>query len=121
MIGNSEVEIFTFLEIDFWLKVDELKNTVDHRLLHLVSTNVVIINDQKAIGDIKDLIHYAEKEHKMEDAEIANTVVFNRQVREGTYDVYSVIQRPIITIQFMQQDGKRLHDFADLGAINIEL
>lgn len=73
------------------------------------------------IGDIYALIKRAQQQYGIEDAEIANTVVFNRLVRETSYDAFKGFTNPLMAIQFVMMDGPHGADTVDLGTITVEL
>jgi len=55
------------------------------------------------------------------DADTANTVILNRQVREGTFGRMRDNENTVVQIQFSIQDTKRLTEFEVLGSIYVEL
>lgn len=104
-------------EVDYWTKLHDLRNSVDPSLLHHKTTHLVV-KDHEVIGDIYSFIVEAKEVYGFEEAEVSNTIIYNRQVRELTYDMMNAGGNPIYTLRF-GIEGER--DFEDLGTIHVEL
>lgn len=109
-----------FLEVDYWGKLDELRDKGHPNLMHYNNTHLVL-RDNTILGDIQALLRIAQSEYAIEDAEVANTIVFNRLVRETSYEAFKIFTNPLLTIQFEAQNGTSETDVEDLGTITIEL
>ncbi len=86
-----------------------------------MATHLVIVDDQ-VIGNNADFAAFVTATFEfVVDVEASNTVLFNRSVREGFYDMMKNNPNPIVHIQFGQQDLKRPKDFEVIGSIYVEL
>ncbi|RYH31343.1 hypothetical protein EON65_02870 [archaeon] len=114
------MEFKCFLEVDYWVKLDELRDKGHPNLMHYNQTHLVF-RDNAILGDIQALLRVAQSEYSIEDAEVANTIVFNRLVRETSYEAFKILTNPLLTMQFVAQNGASETDMEDLGTITIEL
>lgn len=119
-IGNSDVQIFPLFEIDYLMKLEEFKSTFSNQLLYYPFQHLVLMDNQ-FIGDIKAFISKAEQDYSITDEDISNTIIFNRLVRENTYQKFQSNPNPIVYLSFDVQDAKRPSEFVNLGMIYIEL
>lgn len=118
---GSTVQLIAVVEIDYWLKIDQLiKDEGFSTLIHHTRTNL-ILRDREVIGDIDALLKIAVEQYGVEDAEVSNTVVFNRMVRETSFEAFKVFKNPLMSIQFVVSGGPRESSTEDLGAIIVEL
>ena len=87
-------------EVEYLLKLEELKRGpfgpkfMHHEALHFVFRNGA------PIGDIKAFIELAGDYYNLEDPQISNSILFNRSVREETYQMMTASTRPIVYIQY---------------------
>jgi hypothetical protein len=88
--------------------------------MHYQQTHLILRN-KEILGDIQGLLKAAMSEYNIEDAEVANTVVFNRLVRETSYQAFKAFKNPLLTIQFLIKNGPRETDMEDMGVVTIEL
>jgi hypothetical protein len=100
--------------------VNELSLKHDNNLQYYEHTHIVLRNSE-IIGDCSKLIDLAKNSYGIEDAEIANTVIFNRQVRENTFDKFRANENTVVQIQYSIQDLKRPTDFEPIGSVYVEL
>lgn len=70
--------------------------------MNLKALHYVFKNDTP-IGDINALITLAGEFYNLEDPQISNTILFNRSVREDTYQMMTSSSRPIVYIQFIDK------------------
>lgn len=104
-------------EVDFRTKISQLKDTIDPLLLHFTGTHIVL-QDDRIIGEIHDLIALARDSYGLEDAEVVNTVLYNRDVRESTFRLMTESGNPVMVLQF---GIERAHGFEDMGTVHVEL
>lgn len=104
-------------EVDFKTKVYDLKDRIDPLLMHYASTHIILL-DETVVGDINDFVVLARDTYNIQDAEVANTVLYNRDVRESTFKLIQDGGNPIYTISFAVEGARGLED---LGTIHIEL
>jgi len=78
----------------------------------------LVVKDHEVIGDIYSFIVEAKEVYGFQEAEVSNTIIYNRQVRELTYDMMTAGGNPVYTLRF-GIEGER--DFEDLGTIHVEL
>lgn len=91
----------------------------DNNLQYYENTHIVLRNNE-VVGDVEQFIQLAKTEYNV-DADTANTVILNRQVREGTFGRMRDNENTVVQIQFSIQDTKRLTEFEVLGSIYVEL
>jgi hypothetical protein len=120
LCGGSSVELSVSLEVDYWLKIDEMQKETLPTLIHHHQTHL-ILQDEVVVGDICALVKIAISTYGVEDAEVINTVLFNRNVRETSFEVFRVLKNPIMTIQFVVSTRPDGNDIQDFGAVTIEL
>jgi hypothetical protein len=120
-VPDVKVNSWVGFEVDYWLKVDDFKDKVDHTLMHYEKLHFVAV-DGRVIGDAESFAKYVSAQYECAvDFEVANTVVYNRNVREGFFDLIKHNENPIVYIQFGLQDLKRPNDYEVIGGIHVEL
>lgn len=102
-------------EVDFFTKLSQLRDRIDANLMHHKDTHLVL-REKVVIGNIDSLIKVAKQEYNLEDAEVANYILFNRSVRENTYDMMNATGNPIMSLEFTEEGRSE-----PLGSIRIEL
>jgi hypothetical protein len=107
-------------EADFLTKLEELKSQGYVDLMHYRESHV-ILRDKELIGDVKQLITVATQQYGIEDPEVANTVIHNRNVREMCFEMLREKKNPVVIMRFGVQDQRRPKEFEDLGLLHIEL
>lgn len=107
-------------EADYLTKLEELKVQGYPELLHHKETHV-ILRDKELIGDMKKLISIATQQYGIEDPEMCNSVIHNRNVREMSFEMMRQKSNPIVIMRYGVQDQRRPKDFDDLGLLHIEL
>ena len=99
---DVQIDFSVTFESEFLLKLEELKRgPLGPKFIHHTALHYVFRNDSP-IGDINAFIDLAGNEYNLEDPQIANTILFNRSVREDTYQMMVSSTRPIVYIQFME-------------------
>ncbi len=107
-------------EVDYLARLEELKSQGYPELMHYKESHVVL-RDKELIGDMKALVALATDQYGIEDPEIYNTVIYNRNVREIGFEMMREKANPIVIMRFGVQDQRRPKDFDDLGLVHIEL
>jgi hypothetical protein len=105
-------------EVDFRSRLTELKDRIDPTLLHYESSHIVL-EDDKVIGDIQSFMDLLQKIYGYEDVYVENIIIYNRQVRECSYQMMAERGNPVVTLQFDMEGTRGGYD--DLGTIYIEL
>jgi cyclophilin family peptidyl-prolyl cis-trans isomerase len=108
------------LEIDFMQLVQEKKVSsggkyFTHKELYAVERN------GELVGDLMALIDIATKEFGMEDAEIANTILFEKQAKIETAKLITARSHPSVTLQFTDSEPIGKEDPVEYAKIVVEL
>lgn len=112
------MEFTVLFEVDYLLKLHDL--TKDHPiLLHHKACHVVLRNGE-VVGDAKAFIDLALNTYDIADAEVVNTIVYNRLVRETSVKMLNERGRPIVYLEFADA-ASRPSDAIKLGVIQLEL
>jgi hypothetical protein len=74
----------------------------------------------EVVGNSRAFIDMAMLEYSVEDAETANTIVYNRFVRENSAKMLKERGHPVVYIEFVDS-GSKPSDAVRLGVIQIEL
>ena len=82
--------------------------------------NHLVLRNGEVVGGAKAFIELAQTEYNIADAEVANTIVYNRLVRETSAKMLSERGRPIVYLEFADA-GSKPSDAIKLGVIQIEL
>jgi hypothetical protein len=117
-VHECKVELTVQFEVDYLLKVHELTKhspiLIHHKASHLVLRNGEVVGDSRAFIDL------ALKVYDIADAEVVNTIVYNRLVRETSARMLKERGRPIVFLEFGDALS-RPSDAIKLGVIQIEL
>jgi len=105
-------------EVDYLVKVHELTKQ-NCMLMYHKKTHLVLRNGE-VVGDSKAFVEMALKEYDVSDAETANTIIYNRFVRELTAKMMKERGHPIVYIEFVDA-GSKPSDAVRLGVMQIEL
>jgi hypothetical protein len=106
-------------ESDYLAKMDELRTQGFPDMLHYQDPQFVL-RDKEILTNAQ-AIAIAKGEFEIEDAETYNTVIYNRNMREKTFEMMLQLGNPIIFMRFGVEDPRRPKDFEDLGQVEIEL
>jgi hypothetical protein len=105
-------------EVDFLTRIHAL--TKQHVKLMYHKQNHVVFRDGELVGGAREFIDLAISDYDIPDAEAANTIVYNRFVRESSARMLKERGRPIVYIEFADA-ASRPSDAVKLGVIQIEL
>lgn len=117
---HIKTELYVFLEVDYLAKLMELRKTHTGTFNAYVKQHIVFI-DGNFIGDYKTLIQVATDSYGIEDAEVSNSVVLNRMMREETFRLMDETQHDVVFLQFANKtQSKDAMDY-EFGTVYIEL
>jgi hypothetical protein len=121
-IPGAKTECFVSFEVDYWNNLDQLKIKIDApSLMHYRFTHLVLC-DNKVIGDCEAFAKFLNEKYDYSiDVETANTVLYNRNVREGFYEMLRSHNHPVVFLEFGLQDLKKPNEFESIGFLYIEL
>lgn len=108
-------------EVEFLIKIGELKkeNRNENNLaLSYYKKHHIVLQDGVIVGDMDAFIALALSEYSIDNAEAANTILYNRQVRELSYTMMKERGRPIVFLEITDASDK---DQLTLGKVFIEL
>ncbi|KAJ1432658.1 cyclophilin-like domain-containing protein [Ochromonadaceae sp. CCMP2298] len=114
-LEDCKVTMEVMFEVDFFIKMREMSK-INSALIHHKASHIVF-RDDKVIGDVKALTAMALKEYGILDAEVNNTILFNRLVRENSYDMMKARNRPVVYMKFANSGITR----ESFGVLQIEL
>ncbi len=114
------MEFSATLEVDYLIKLMEIRKTTETSLIHYRS-GVIVVQNKQVIGDHKAFCEFAMAEYDIADAEVTNTIVANRLLRENTYRGMQDRGRPVVFIEFVNKSGTKAADNLDYGKVYIEL
>lgn len=112
-----DIEFSALLQVDFLNKLEELKKIVPTSLIHY-NKNHIVLHNNKVVGDVNDFIEFSRNSYEIEPDGM-NTIVCNRNVREGTFQQMSERGRPIVFLEFIGK-GAQANE-GDWGKVYIEL
>jgi len=122
--GTSEedikVESSILLEIDYLVKLEEMRK-VYGGFLFTYNKGHVVLRNKSIVGDIKQLINIAKTEYNIEDAEISNSVIIYRLIREETSKLLAQRKRTIVFFDLMDSSPVKSSELLEFGKIYIEL
>lgn len=101
-------------------KLRELRSSYGTSLNSYYQSNVVFMNGN-LVGGIHDLVNLAIQNFGLEDADSANTVLFNRSVREETFNLMNALKRPIVYLSLADRSQVKVSEVLRLGRLTIEL
>lgn len=107
------------LELDFQVELDNLK-THQPGDLHNYSFCHIVLRDDKVVGSLMDLVDIAIKEYGIEDAEIANTMLFQKEAIVQTSDALKSNGRPAVFLELFETSSTGREDEV-FGKVVIEL
>ncbi len=119
-VDGVRIEFQAMLEVDFLIKLAQFAKTTEESILHYKRDYIVVINN-RIIGDHQAFVAVARTEYNIEDAEVTNTIVGNRQIREGTFRLMTERANPLVYIEFVNKSATRPADSRDYGKVYIEL
>ncbi len=117
---NVEINFTTSLEVDFFIQLEQFKKTTKESLLHY-KKNYIVLRNNLVVGDHAAFITLARDEFNIEDAEVTNTIVGNRLVREGTFRLMAERGRPLVFVEFVNKSATKPAEARDYGKVYIEL
>mmetsp|Transcript_14228 Transcript_14228/g.23679 ORF Transcript_14228/g.23679 Transcript_14228/m.23679 type:complete len:298 (+) Transcript_14228:85-978(+) len=106
-------------EVDYLVKMNEMKKD-NHALMYYKASHI-IFRDNEIVGDAKAFTELALKEYNIADAEVNNTILYNRSVREHSYSMMNERgNRPVAFLEFTDFSTKP-SDTVKFGTIQVEL
>ena len=109
------------LEIDYFRKLEDLKSVYGPKMYGHTATHL-IIRDGILVGTLMNLIKIATEEFGIEDAEIANVLIFEKKCKEETARLISKTGLPAAYLEFSRADKIGDEDSAHVfGKLIIEL
>jgi uncharacterized phosphosugar-binding protein len=90
-------------------------------ILYNYNKGHVVLKNKAIIGDIHQLITLAKSDYQIEDAEISNSIVINRLVREETANLMLQRGRTIVYFELLDSSPIKSSELLDLGKLYIEL
>ena len=115
---DCKIEMNVMFEVDFLIKIHEF--TKQHSKLMHHKGNSLVFRNGEPIGNTLAFIELAKTEYNIEDAEAANTVVYNRFVRETSERMLKERGHPVVYMEFADS-GSKPSDAIKLGVVQIEL
>lgn len=107
------------LELEFQVLLEELKKEQPGDLFHYTFCHICI-RDGKIIGSLMDLVEIAITEFGIEDAEIANTMQFEKEAIAQTSQAIKLNGRPAVFLELFETSTNTREDEL-YGKIVIEL
>lgn len=117
---DVEYEFKYFFEVDFLSCLLDLKKN-EFPSLSILNKTLIVIKDQVILQNIEEFIKISKDDYQVEDADVNNTIVFNRLVREETYRMQLERKRPIVFLEFTDKSPLKFSDTIPLGKVFIEL
>jgi Cyclophilin type peptidyl-prolyl cis-trans isomerase/CLD len=101
----SEITIISeiYLELDYFKKLKEIRPLYGDRMYGHTNTNCVIRNGE-LVGSLMEIIKIAVSEYGIEDAEIANVLIFEKIVKEETAKILAKSGHPVAYLQFSRAE-----------------
>lgn len=117
--SNVTLSFVGVLELEFQTKLDELKkqqpgDLFDYSFCH------ICMRDGKVVGSLMDLVDIAIKEYGIEDAEIANTMLFGKEAIVKTSEALQLSGRPAAFLELFEASTNAREDEV-YGKLVIEL
>jgi len=100
---NTTVFSVISLEIDYFRKLEELKPEYGPDIYGHTATHLVI-RDGTLVGSLMSLIKIAMEEFGIEDAEIANVLIFEKKCKEETARLLSRTGHPAAFLEFSRAE-----------------
>ncbi len=117
-----DIEFELCLEVDFNRKIEALRLSLGGSLYTHTETNLVMVNGKKYIGAAMAMIKFAKNIYGIEDAEIANNIVFNRLCKDETSRLITSMGHPCAFLSFSEDPLTVVgRDPVEYGKIVIEL
>jgi hypothetical protein len=118
---NVTIEFELLLEVDYLRKLKDLTlkfggDLYTHDLNHLVMKN-----GDTYIGGAMAMINLAKNRYGIEDAEIANTIVFGRMKKDETTKLLAKLGHSCVFMEFNEDPSSGARSPAQFGRIVIEL
>lgn len=115
------VQFELMLEVDYQLRLKDLTVRIGGDLYTHTATHLVLRDGTTYIGAAMDLIKLANKRYGIEDAEIANTIVFGKAKVEETRRLLRELGHKCAYIEFNEDPTGTVRSPALFGKIIIEL
>mmetsp|Transcript_26669 Transcript_26669/g.39623 ORF Transcript_26669/g.39623 Transcript_26669/m.39623 type:complete len:300 (+) Transcript_26669:86-985(+) len=118
--GKIEYEFDAVLELDFQIALENYRAQYATDLFGYSHSHIVFRND-KIIGSLMDLVEITIQEYRIDDAEIANTMQFEKEAREKSLEAIETTGHPAVFIELfrdMEAEGK---EDESCGKLVIEL
>jgi hypothetical protein len=96
-------------EIDYISQLRELKTRFPGQL-YGYNKNHLIFRNSEVVGDSNSLIELAAKQFGFEDADVFNSIVYNRFVRDNLYKMVTDQPHSFVFIEFADSGPKSVKD-----------
>lgn len=106
--------------MEFQERLDGLKNVQPGDLFNYAHCHMCL-RDGKVVGSLMDLVEIAIKEYGIEDAEIANTMMFEKEAVMQTSEALKRNGRPAVFLQLFEESNKSGREDEEFGKVVIEL
>jgi len=117
---GSSIEFVNMLEVDFLEFIATMRLEKGGGYF-TYKENFVVERNGEFLGDLMTLVNVANKEFGMEDAEIANTILFEKNAIEETQRLITERSHPSVTLTFKDAEGIGKEDPVEYGKITVEL
>ena len=84
LLDDAQVQFTSMFEVEYWTKLEELKNEMDGKLLHHQATHIVL-RDLQVIGDNEAFTTFLSEEYGYTDSEASKTVIYNKVNPRGIF------------------------------------
>ena len=114
------MEFEAILEINFQIYLEELRKHYSGDLYGYSYSHIVLM-DGKVVGSLMDLADLTIREYGIEDAEIANTMQFQREAKEKSTEAIKSTGHPVVFLDLFQAPANAGDDEIPVGRVVIEL
>ena len=116
---SISIEFHAILQVDYLIKLEEIKKTLNVSLIHYNKNHIVLRNNQ-FIGDVYAFQEFSRSEFEIEPDGM-NQIICNRNVREGTFQIMTNRGRPVVFLEFVDKAAPHNETSPEFGRIYIEL
>lgn len=118
--GTVSMEFEAVLEIDFQTYIESLRKDIPGDLYGYAHSHIVL-RDGKFIGSLMEFVDITIGDYGIEDAEIANTMQFQREAKEKSMDAIKATGHPAVYLELFQASEVEGEEDFPCGKIVIEL